>query len=83
MKTSSTNVINSFQSANQNDNSFSPQSAVYNMTLNTDSYDDNDDVVLVETPKIIVPIRFIESKPQNLTQKSLEELKMNLATLAG
>jgi hypothetical protein len=53
------------------------------MTLKEDNYDDNDEAVLVETPKIIVPIHFIESKPQNLTQKSLEELKMNLASLAG
>ncbi len=82
VKTSSTNVINSFQYAANNENSFSTQSSVYNMTLKDDPYDDNDEV-LIETPKVIVPIRFIEntSSQQNLTQQSLENLKMNLAAL--
>ena len=82
VKTSSTNVISSFQTANQEENSFSPQSSVYDMTLK-DTYDDNDETVLVETPKIIVPIHFIENKQQALTAESLKDLKMNLANLAG
>ena len=78
VSTTSSNIFAGFQGDNQ-ENSFSKQSAVYNMNIKPDQYEDNDEIQL-EKPNIIIPVRFLDTN-QTLTKESLLNLKANLPTL--
>lgn len=78
VSTTSSNIFAGFQGDNQ-ENSFSKQSAVYNMNIKPDQYEDNDKIQL-EKPNIIIPVRFLDTN-QTLTKESLLNLKANLPTL--
>ena len=78
VSTTSSNIFAGFQGDNQ-ENSFSKQSTVYNMNIKPDQYEDNDEIQL-EKPNIIIPVRFLDTN-QTLTKESLLNLKANLPTL--